>query len=388
MQRCNLTAILLAATVAATPLRSPAQTTAAHPEWDAHASHGGRLVQFDAPGAATAVSSVCAAYCGTFAYANNAEGTVVGTFTDEYVVPHGFLRSPDGNFVVFDAPGAGLGHDLAEGTVPYSINDFGVIAGQYEDANLLYHAFIRYPDGAFRTFEAPQAGTAAGSGTFAYSINIEGGTAGVYYDAQFVEHGFVRPPAGAIQEFDPPGSVGTMVCEETCLNVGGWAVGYYIDSQSTIHGFLRSPSGGITVIDAPGAGTGNYTGTIAASITDSREIAGYFVDAQGLYHGFVRAGDGAFKTFEVPQAAATPGAGTAPFAINIWGATTGISIDADSVLHGYFRTRLGRVATFTAPGAGRGAGQGTRPSTINIKDEVTGWYVDSTGLNHGFVWRP
>src|SRR5271156_1221096 len=79
--------------------------------------HPGKLVEFDAPGAATSVSTVCGGNCGTFAYANNDHGVVVGSFTDEFVVPHGFVRKRDGRIITFDAPGAGLGSFLNEGTV-------------------------------------------------------------------------------------------------------------------------------------------------------------------------------------------------------------------------------------------------------------------------------
>jgi hypothetical protein len=380
---------LWAGIVSATPfLYSLAQAQSADPDFFWHRDHHAKLVQFDPPGTGTAVSASCGGYCGTFAYANNDEGTVVGTYTDEYVVPHGFLRTPEGHFVSFDAPGAGLGHYDDEGTVAYTINDFGVIAGQYQDSGLLFHAFIRYPNGSFVTFESPSAGTGAYTGTFAFSINIEGETAGVYYDAQGAEHGFVRSREGKVTEFDPPNSQGTMVCEETCLNVEGTTVGFFYDSTATIHGFLRARSGAITVFDAPGAGTGNYTGTVAASITDEGEIAGYFVDASNIYHGFVRHCDGKFTTFEVPQADAAAGAGTVPYAIDIWGVTTGIYIDSNSVFHGFSRKPDGHVATFDAPHAGGGAFQGTRPSTNNILGEVTGWYTDAAGLNHGFIWTP
>jgi hypothetical protein len=103
------------------------------------------LVEFDAPGSATAVSQACAPLCGTVAYANNALGAIVGSYTDANVVPHGFLRSPAGTITSFDAPGAGLGSGLDEGTVAYSINTAGVIAGQYQDPSLAFHGFIRQP---------------------------------------------------------------------------------------------------------------------------------------------------------------------------------------------------------------------------------------------------
>ena len=381
--------MLCAAAAMGRPLASSAQTSAT--DLDCPPGSEQHLVPFDAPGAATTVSPICGAYCGTFAYANNDEGTVVGYYTDQYVVPHAFLRTPDGHFLSFEAPGAGLGHSLNEGTAAYSINGFGVIVGQYEDASFLYHAFIRYPDGRFTRFEAKDAGTvgvASGVvGTFAYSVNSKGETAGVYFDASQVEHGFVRSPQGNITEFDPTGSVSTMVCEETCLDPEGSAVGYYIDGTSTIHGFLRLRDGSITVIDAPGAGSGDYTGTIAASISADQDIGGYFVDSGGAIHSFVRHRDGSYTIFNTPKAYAGPGSGTAAFSINAWGATTGIYTDSGFVQHGFAHGLGGHFDYFDAPGAGNGAGQGTRPSTNNIAGEVTGWYIDSAGLNHGFVWR-
>ena len=86
----------------------------------------------------------------------------MGFYTDTNVVAHGFLRTPDGKVTSFEAPGAGLGHGLDQGTVAYSINDLGVIAGQYQDSNYVFHGFVRYPDGSFTKFDAPGAGTGAG----------------------------------------------------------------------------------------------------------------------------------------------------------------------------------------------------------------------------------
>src|ERR1022692_423721 len=108
--------------------------------------HKPTLTEFDAPGAATVSSPACAnAGCGTTAFANNAEGVVVGFYTDTNVVPHAFLRTPNGQYISFDAPGAGLGAGLDQGTVAYSINDLGVIAGQFEDSSYVYHGFVRFP---------------------------------------------------------------------------------------------------------------------------------------------------------------------------------------------------------------------------------------------------
>ena len=93
------------------------------------------LTEFDAPGASSEFSPVCdAAFngpgiigCGTTPLANNDLGEVVGTYTDSGLVQHAFMRAPNGDITSFDAPGAGGGQ--GQGTVAFTINDAGVIAG-------------------------------------------------------------------------------------------------------------------------------------------------------------------------------------------------------------------------------------------------------------------
>ena len=123
------------------------------------------LVEFDAPGAASVSSPLCVPYCGTVAYDNNDLGVIVGFYTDPNIVPHGFLRLPNGQITSFDAPGAGLGSGLNQGTAAYAINNLGAIAGQFQDPSYVYHGFVRYPNGSFTTFDEPDAGTQATQGT-------------------------------------------------------------------------------------------------------------------------------------------------------------------------------------------------------------------------------
>lgn len=350
-----------------------------------------RLIQFDAPGATSTNAPLCLGLCGTTPFANNDEGTVVGTYTDENVVPHGFIRKRDGHIISFDAPGAGLASELDQGTLPYAINDREVIAGQYQAPDFLYHAFIRWPDGSYESFEAPDAGATAQQvpggptvGTLAYNINSDGTTAGDYFDENSVSHGFVRLRSGRLQEFDPPNSVYTNVCEETCLNREGTATGSFLDTNSVFHGWLRHADGSIEVFDAPGAGTGEYTGTGPASINDEGEIAGYVITNEGAPIAFFRHRDGSFVTNYL-----FPGAlGTIFYSVNRFGVTAGDYLDSNLVFHGISRSSSGEVKVFNAPDAGTGQYQGTRSSTNNARGEVAGWVTDSSGLNHGFVWVP
>jgi predicted membrane protein len=227
------------------------QASAQEEPQTARDAHQGTLTEFDAPGASTAPG------LGTQAFANNDLGEVVGVYTDTNVVPHGFIRAFDGKITSFDAPGAGLGAGLDQGTEAFSVNDFGVIAGQFADPSNVFHAFIRFPNGAFTTFDAPGAGTGANQGTLAYNLNPQGATAGIYFDESNGEHGFARSPSGKVTTFDAPDGIGvTFVCEETCLNPQGAIVGDYTDADGVGHGFVREPDGKITEFSAPGAGTG------------------------------------------------------------------------------------------------------------------------------------
>jgi hypothetical protein len=347
--------------------------------------HKPTLTEFDGPGAGTVSSPACAPDCGTFGFANNALGVIVGYYTDTHIVPHGFLRTPEGWITSFDAPGAGLGYGLNQGTVAYAINDLGVIAGQFENSNYVFHGFVRHPDGSFTTFDAPGAGTSTNQGTLAFNINLEGATAGIYIDGGNVTHGFVRSRANEFTSFDPPGSVYTYPCEETCLSPDGTITGFYSDATNVTHGFVRDPDGTITEFDAPGAGTGPNQGGGGASINPQGTITGYFFDSTNVAHGFVRTRNGNFTEFDAPGAT---GLGTAAFSINLFGAVTGEFFDANNVMQGFYRSAQGVFATFDAPDAGTGAFQGTRPSTDNAQGAVAGWYVDANNLNHGFAWIP
>jgi hypothetical protein len=57
---------------------------------------------------------------------------------------HGFSRSADGAFTIFDAPGAGTSG--YQGTRPSTNNLSGEVAGWYIDAENVYHGFLWRPD--------------------------------------------------------------------------------------------------------------------------------------------------------------------------------------------------------------------------------------------------
>jgi hypothetical protein len=370
--------------IAPAAARPHASASAGIPDWHTRTE---RLVEFDAPGAATSVSPACTGSFyggdswGTTALSINDGGVSVGYFTDKYVVPHAFARDRNGRFLVFDAPGAGLGHGLNEGTVAYAINDCDSIAGEFQDSKLAFHSFIRSARGTITVFNVAVAGKGASQGTIAWDINLRGETAGYYADAESVVHGFVRSDAGKVLSFDAPGSSATLPCEETCLNDAGQVTGEYLDAKGVERSYLRERDGRITEFSAPGA----VGGTAAASITPNGTIAGYYVDANSETHGFVRFPNGKFFTFNAP----TPkDPDIAAYSISRWNAIAGVTAD----VKGFERFADGKVAVFSAPNAvwkgGPTPNYGTRPSVNNAWGDVTGWYYDAAGLSHGFIWTP
>lgn len=254
---------------------------------------GGAFKTFDVPGGSLFTNPIHL----------NLEGSIVGASLDENGVFQGFLRRPDGKFERWIGPGAcdATPATGCYGTAAFSINLFGTIAGHYEDNNAIIHGLVRSPEGKFTAFEAPGAGAVPGSfqGTgcpgCSFPLNLFGAIAGYFIDTNNVVHGFVRSPWGEITTFDAPAAAGPygFNCYADCsvgLNDWGAVTGFYLDANNVYHGFVRSPNGKITSFDAPGADltAQDFNGTFPVSINDQGAIAGYYYDAKNVAHGFLR----------------------------------------------------------------------------------------------------
>jgi hypothetical protein len=126
----------------------------------------------------------------TFATWINDAGITVGcALTDDSC--DGFIRKPDGALTTFYVPYPNLG---PAGTQPNAISSSGVITGLFGDSNSITHGFVRSADGVFSKFDAPGAGSVPGSyqGTTPESINSAGEIVGYLVDSSQVNHGFVR----------------------------------------------------------------------------------------------------------------------------------------------------------------------------------------------------
>jgi hypothetical protein len=311
-------------------------------------SHGfvrspdGHFTTFDAPGAGTVADKSQ----GTFPAGLNVEGTIAGYYNDEHSVGHGFIRWRDGKIITFEAPGADLNPADEEGTSVSGLNDLGVISGYYGDSKGLVHGYVRSANGKFTSFEAPGSG---GEGTFPTGpLNVEGAIVGYYTDPNLLFHAFVRYPDGKFATFVGPDSCDTGV-KQNCygsgaynINLFGTSVGAYEDNSGKFvaHSFVRTADGKITTFEAPGAGTGTGQGTgfdQIAGFNDEGTVTATYLDDQNVYHGYVRKADGKITTFDAPGAdlKANSYSGTLPVSLNNLGTITGFFIDTEGVGRGF-----------------------------------------------------
>ncbi len=153
---------------------------------------------------------------------------VVGAYRDA-TGPHGFLlrdlggRNP--SFQTIDYPGA-------IETLPTSVGCSGTIVGTYRDGEGSQHAFLRTPEGYYRTIELP-AGYSVVWGRVAG--DDEGVVAGACYTPSGLS-GFVLSSDG-FTTYDHPGAWQTSF---TGVSRRGVLVGYWFDDQYG-HGFVLRP---------------------------------------------------------------------------------------------------------------------------------------------------
>jgi hypothetical protein len=218
--------------------------------------------------------------------AMNDSGAVVGYFFDTNFA-HGFLIAPTGSFTQLDAPGPLT--QLGQGTFPSSINANGDIVGRYTDSNGLEHGFLFQADGTFVSLDVPPST----GGTAATAINSSGTIIGTFYGDAGPQI-FVHTPDGSYTLYTPP-IADTSLCNTISINSSGIVVGSCMDTNFISHGFLLNTSGVFTTIDDPDASSSPYPGSIGnnrggttiTGLNDSGAVIGYFLDAQNLRHGFL-----------------------------------------------------------------------------------------------------
>jgi hypothetical protein len=346
------------------------------------------IITFEAPGADTTAND----FNGTIPTSINIEGVIAGYYVDSTNVFHGFLRSPEGRFTSFDAPGADRTAQSFNGTVANGINDLGEVTGYYLDARGSQHGFLRSATGKFTSFDVP--GAAGFSNPVA--INLEGAVVGYYLDANSQFHAFLRKSNGAFVSFDGPGgcdsgtSAGCFGSAAFNVNIFGTAAAGYEDNSGNFVGvgLIRSAGGKLTTYQVPGAGSGPYQGTgcpgCSIGLNASGTIAGIFTDTNNVFHGFLRTPEGEFTKFDAPNAGNASSQGTGcpsdcAVSLNDFGEITGNYIDASFTYHGFFRNPDGKIQSIDPPGT-----IGTFPDSINELGVVVGYYLDTNNVYHGF----
>lgn len=250
---------------------------------------------------------------------------------------HGFVRRHDGTISIFDGPIDPTRSN--PGTDPAGINAHGAIVGRYwtADQGSSSTSFLRSADGTFITFDAPGTNNRATPG--AVGINSAGSIVGNFSDSTFLSHGYLRTSDGAFTIIDAPGAVnGTRVFG---INSKGVLAGIFWD-VNTNHGYVRAPDGTFTSFDVPGACAGCLQVVV---LNDKGTVAGTFLApvSGGFFarHGFLRTADGTITTFDVPGAVAVIFGHVLPFVgvsgINSSGAVVGSYSDINGVSHGYLR---------------------------------------------------
>jgi hypothetical protein len=364
------------------------------------------FITFDAPGAGrgSGQGTGCFAYTDCSVLINN-YGAITGYYLDANNAFHGFVRSPQGNFANFEAPGSDTNPNDFNGTLPNAINDAGAIAGVYYDLNSVAHGFLRGPEGRMTTFDPPGS-----TATIPIASNLESDIVGYYLDENNLFGGFLRRREGTFVTWKDPNAcntVNTSTSPAFCggsgafnINVFGVIAGTYMDTTYVGHGLIRYPNGLFKSYEVPGAGDGEEEGTscpgCSVGLNFFGATAGYYTDSNDLQHVYLRSFTGQATAFDTPG---DPSLGTncfsdCPLGLNDRGAVTGLYLDANHVSHGFLRTPDGKVSSFDVPGAASVAAEapwywmGTLPVSINDEGVITGYYIDANNVSHGFVLVP
>ncbi|HEV2690922.1 MAG TPA: hypothetical protein VGV35_20340 [Bryobacteraceae bacterium] len=258
----------------------------------------------------------------------NVRGQIVGSYTDQANVTHGFLLRDD-DFTTIDYPGA-------VATQARGINPRGDIVGTHQDGNLNtpgaggdIHGFLLRAGSAI-----PEPIDYPGHlNTISQRITSDGEIFGCYHDHDtmgsmhgiVLKHGEFSALDGSEDGLNVPASM------NNGATPGGKVItGLYTDMMT---GKARSyiiTRGVFTPFDVPGA-----IATSAWDISPSGDIVGVYRDNSLKAHGFLLTG-ARFFTIDYPA----PGVrATQAFGINRQGDVVGAYVDAAGVAHGFLMTR-------------------------------------------------
>lgn len=213
----------------------------------------------------------------------NDRGTIVGFYTDDAGVTHGFVRSRTGDFATIDRADAVF-------TVAEGVNSQDVVVGWYQDIAGALHGFERDPDGQVRTVDMPGVPDSA-----LFGINARGDAVGaIDLGDQTTEIGLFLHQ-GVFTTFEDPAAA-PMMTQANGINDTGLITGVFIDLEGNLHGFSLIDTS-FTTIDFPGADNTN------ANNANNRVATVGSYDTDSIVHGYLL--DRQFLSFDFPDSALT-----------------------------------------------------------------------------------
>jgi hypothetical protein len=209
----------------------------------------------------------CVLYDETIAFDINNKSEIVGAYaTNDNGAVVGFIyEGANSCNPVFDPLATSL-------TEVWGVNDNGVLVGFYSDSAGNYQGF-REAEGTYTTISCPDFTT-----TRAYGINDMGIIVGDNANSTTGPFSGMVYKSGKCTSVNFPKAVSTSA---KSMNMGGQISGWYTDSSGVTHGFVKTGST-FQSINYPGA-----TGTLAYHLNDSGQIPGYYSDSTGAVHGFI-----------------------------------------------------------------------------------------------------
>lgn len=245
----------------------------------------------------------------------NAQGEIVGFYTDTAGRAHGFVQS-GGHFRSIDFPGA-------SSTRALGIGPFGDIVGSYQRPGesrdplsiLFAHGFLMTRRGGFFNVDYP-----GHQNTIPQRILPDGTILGCYHDEDTMMT--MRGMSVSRRGFDAITEHASM--HNGATPDGRTIVGLFTDMMDGRGKGYIIRNGAFSVLEVPGS-----TQTAAWDINPSGLVVGVYRDAAGAFHGFQYDGQ-AFGRVDVPGATATR-----VFGVNPHGDLVGAFVDAGGRTHGF-----------------------------------------------------
>ena len=305
----------------------------------------------------------------TYADFVNSRGLMVGSYVDADGVYHAYARLPNGRFVPINLENA----STLEYFFVHGINDTGTIVARAKRTGAVPLTYIGSAHEGLKEFKLPGSASTEG-----YNINQDGSIVGHYESADGRRYGFIARLAG-----DDQPVAQTTVLTYTFESIDVPGVDYLALTASSdfedYAGNTRSPDGekivGFTLIngvfttyDFPGS-----QNTYFYALGNNGQAAGYYEDSAGLYHGVILE-DGELRQYDYPGSVETEIYGIS----DATGALTGSFIDASGVRRGFSGETI-----VEAPGAVE-----TYADFVNASGRIVGTYIDADGIPHAYVRTP